>query len=91
MPFSHGVKGQGIATIEDYEVALGYAQKKGEFIGSEPHLYPYDFGIYFRYEKDLKRKLPEQFPTDEKLTIEKLNQFHQEAKERYKVVFSSEV
>jgi hypothetical protein len=28
---------------------------EGELIGSQPDMYPFDFGIYARYEKDIRK------------------------------------
>lgn len=85
MPFSHGVKGQGLATIEDYKSAFIHARRGGDFIGSEPDLYPFDFGIYARYEKDLKRKLPARIPMDTTLSLAQLDTFNKLHGKAYKV------
>lgn len=85
MPFSHGVKGPGLATIEDYTAMLKFAQKKGEFIGSDTALYPFDFGIYFRYDKDLRKKLVPGLRPNSKFRIENLKTFHAQHPEKSKV------
>jgi hypothetical protein len=91
MPFNHGVEGQGLATIADYKDLFNFAIQKGEFIGTQPDLYPFDFGIYFRYEKDLKKKLTSRYSTNEKLTIEQLNQFNQQSSGKYLVTWKEEI
>lgn len=83
MPFNHGVQGQGLATVSDYQELFHFAQTKGDFIGTNPSLYPFDFGIYFRYEKDLKRKLTKRFPINEKLSLIQLEQFIQQNAGKY--------
>lgn len=85
MLFSHGVKGQGLATITDYRSALSMAQKKGEFIGAEPELYPFDFGVYARYEKDLQEQIKSRYPLGPRLTFQQLFQFIDETKGNYLV------
>lgn len=85
MPFSHGVEGQGLATINDYKKLFTYTRAGGDFIGSEPDLYPFDFGIYARYEKDLKRKLTTRIPVDVSLTLEQVDTFNRAQGGRYKV------
>lgn len=85
MPFSHGVAGQGLATIEDYRSLFALTRTGGDFIGSEPDLYPFDFGIYARYEKDLKRKLTTRLPVDTLLTLAQLDTFNREEGNKYKV------
>jgi hypothetical protein len=87
MPFSHGVEGQGLATVEDYRSALNYAKQKGAFIGSEPELYPFDFGIYFRYEKDIRKKLSLRYAADEYLSLDQLDRYNEENRSGYKVDF----
>jgi hypothetical protein len=85
MPFSHGVHSLGLATIEDYQSAFAMARKKGHFIGSEPDLYPFDFGIYARYEKDIRKITAEQSVVNDKLTIEQLYHFIGQTRGMYKV------
>lgn len=87
MPFNHGVKGQGLATITDYKEIFSYAKYKGDFIGSQPELYPFDFGIYFRYESDLKKKLKQRSPVNVKLTLDQLDQFNQQTQGKYPITW----
>lgn len=85
LPFSHGIDGMGLASEEYLRSLLSRAQKRGEFIGAEPGKYPYDFGIYARFEKDLQKKIHSRVPQDEKLTIGQLEKFLQQANDMYEV------
>ncbi len=85
MPFSHGVRGLGMATVGDYRSVLSIARRKGDFIGAEPDLYPFDFGIYARYEKEIRKITSKQSIVNDKLTVEQLYHFINLAKDKYKV------
>jgi hypothetical protein len=85
MPFSHGIDGMGLAPEENLRTILSKAINKGAFIGAEPGKYPYDFGIYARFEKDLQKKLTTRIPDGEKLRIDQLDEFVQHSKGKYEV------
>ena len=91
MPFSHGVNGQGLAKIEDYRTALSCATETGDFIGSRPDLYPFDFGIYARYQKDLESRIGLRNPTRSTLEISQLEDFIRQSTGEYKVKWLKEV
>ena len=88
LPFSNGVEGVGLATLDDLKAVLNLAKVHGDFIGSEPDKYPYDFGIYSRFQKDLKEKITSRYPMDISLTPEELEEFYKSTKGKYKVELS---
>ncbi|MEX2592331.1 MAG: hypothetical protein WD426_06125 [Anditalea sp.] len=85
LPFSHGIDGMGLASEEYLRSILSHARSKGEFIGAEPGKYPYDFGIYARFEKTLQKKIATRIPDGEKLRIDQLEKFIQHSKGKYEV------
>ncbi|RDV14189.1 hypothetical protein DXT99_15465 [Pontibacter diazotrophicus] len=90
LPFSHGVKGVGLATKEDLETVLAHAKKKGDFLGSDPDLYPYDFGTYAKYQKEIQEKITSRYPLDVALTLPQLHDFSSFAKGRHTVTIQKE-
>ncbi len=90
MPFSHGVKGIGLASVAQMKSVLALAGQKGEFIGAQPELYPFDFGVFSRYQKDLKKKIADRYPMDYKLSLDQLYQFIHQAKGKYQVNWPGE-
>ena len=87
LPFSHGVEGMGLATADDWKKLLAQARERGTFVGSEPDKYPFDFGIYTRYQKDLQEKIKDRFPIDTPLTWQELLEFEQQGQGNYQVSF----
>lgn len=85
LPFSNGVEASGIATEEDLMSALALAKKSGNFIGSKPHKYPYDFGIFLSYQKDFKKKIMSRYPTAPALTLQQLQAFFDNSNGKYEV------
>lgn len=90
MPFSNGVEGIRIATADHLKSILSFARKEGAFIGSEPTLYPFDFGMFARYEKSLKEKSTQYVPMEEPLSLQQLHLFALQFRENYKVTFPAE-
>lgn len=89
LPFSNGVEGSGIATQEDLKSALALAKKSGSLIGSEPDKYPYDFGVFSRYQKDLKKKITSRYPIDTSLTFLQLYDFFHHSNGKFNVKIQS--
>lgn len=85
LPFSHGIRGMGLASEEYLKSILSLARNKGEFIGAQPGKYPFDFGIYARFEKDLRKKVPTRIPESERLRIDQLQGFIQQTAGKYQV------
>lgn len=85
LPFSHGIVGMGLASEEYLVSILALASNKGEFIGAEPGRYPFDFGIYARFEKSLQKKIATRISVEEKLEIGQLNEFIRQSKGKYEV------
>jgi hypothetical protein len=89
LPFSNGVKAIDLATQEDMRSALALATKNGDFLGSDPDKYPYDFGIYSRYQKAIEKKIPQRYPLDISLTLKQLNDFFKFSDGKHKVTFKT--
>ncbi|MFD2515209.1 hypothetical protein ACFSRY_15150 [Pontibacter locisalis] len=85
LPFSNGVKAVGLATLEDMKSALSYARNTGDFIGFDPSLYPFDFGIYARYQKEMEERLPLRYDMEPSLTLVQLLAFADQTKSEYQV------
>ncbi|GAB3540204.1 hypothetical protein GCM10027443_37800 [Pontibacter brevis] len=85
LPFSNGVDGVGLATQNDLEAVLAQAKKAGDFLGTEPDLYPFDFGTYARYQKDIQEKIPARYPADVSLTLSRFLAFAQQVKGKFNV------
>ncbi|GAA4409986.1 hypothetical protein GCM10023187_34050 [Nibrella viscosa] len=68
LPFSNGVAGPGLATEKELNAILDAARQRSGFLGASPGRYPFDFGIYARYEKDLKEKMPVRYSITPRLT-----------------------
>lgn len=75
MPFSNGIRGQGQATEKDYQTVFGLAKNGGDYLGADPEVYPFDFGIYARYEQDIKERFTERFRMKNRLTLADLAAF----------------
>lgn len=91
LPFSNGVDGIGFASEKELKSILALARQKGEFLGATPGKYPFDFGLYARYEKALKAKISTRYPTEDKLSIHQLYNFIEQSVGKYKVTWPDHV
>jgi hypothetical protein len=87
MLFSHGVNSVGLVPIERWRRALDHAKQNGAFVGVDPEAYPRDFGVFVRYNPDLKRKISVRYPIPSSLTLEDLEQFLAQSSGRYEVAW----
>ncbi|MEQ9443290.1 MAG: hypothetical protein RIG62_29905 [Cyclobacteriaceae bacterium] len=62
MLLSHGTEGIGLAPIERWQRMLHDGQNAGEFVGTETKKYPYDFGVYARYNQALQEAVSARYP-----------------------------
>src|SRR5262245_17801571 len=85
MLFSHGVNSVGLVPIERWRRALDRAQRNGSFVGVDPEAYPRDFGVFVRYNPDLKRKISARYPIPTSLSLEDLEQFLAQTSKRYQL------
>jgi len=85
--FSHGVNSVGLVPIERWRRALDHAKQNGSFVGVDPQAYPRDFGVFVRYNPDLKRKISVRYPIPSSLTLEDLEQFLAQSSGRYEVAW----
>lgn len=86
LPFSNGVHGVGFATLENLKFVLQHAKKSGDVLGPNPELYPFDFGVYAQYQREIKKKIPSRYPVDVPLTLQQLQDFARHANGKCKVV-----
>lgn len=70
--FSHGVEAVGFVPIERWREVIARAKKGGDFIGVEEDKYPHDFGVFARYHKEIREKIPARYPLPGPLTLEQL-------------------
>src|SRR5207244_8836855 len=75
MLFSHGVNSIGLVPIERWRRALDSAQQHGSFVGVDPEAYPRDFGVFVRYNPDLKRKIPARYSIPPAPNLDELDGF----------------
>jgi len=85
MLFSHGVNSIGLVPIERWRRALDSAQQHGSFVGVDPEAYPRDFGVFVRYNPDLKRKIPARYSIPPPLKLDELEEFLAQSTGRYQI------
>lgn len=69
MILSHGKESAGATSIRRWESLMERAGKKGSFVGTDPQEYPFDMAIYARYSRELREKIPEDFPIPEQIPV----------------------
>nr|WKN37733.1 hypothetical protein K4G66_03300 [Tunicatimonas sp. TK19036] len=62
MLLSHGTEGIGLTPIERWRMILDSEKNAGEFIGTKPKEYPFDFGVYARYNHALQNTVSARYP-----------------------------
>ena len=82
---SHGVNSIGLVPIERWRRALELAQQHGSFVGVDPEAYPRDFGVFVRYNPDLKVKISARYPIPPPLALTELEQFLMQAAGQYQI------
>ena len=85
MLFSHGVNSIGLVPIERWRQVLESAQQHGSFVGVDPEAYPRDFGVFVRYNPDLKRKITARYSIPPPLALPELDQFIAQSAGRYQI------
>jgi hypothetical protein len=89
MLFSHGVNSIGLVPMERWLRSLKSAQQHGSFVGVDPQAYPQDFGVFVRYNPDLKQKISARYPMPAPLTLMELEQFVAQSADRYQIKWES--
>lgn len=82
--FSHGTESVGLAPPERWEPALSRARRKGAFLGVHEDRFPRDFGVFFRFHRELKA-LPSRYPIPGPLSLAELDAFLEGTRGRYEV------
>jgi hypothetical protein len=85
MLFSHGVNSIGLVPIERWIRSLKSAQQHGSLIGVDSRAYPQDFGVFVRYNPDLKQKISARYPMPAPLTLMELEEFVAQSADRYQI------
>ena len=81
MLFSHGVESVGLPPIERWRAVLS---ERGSFVGVTEEKFPKDYATFVRYHTDLK-KIPSRFPMPGPLSLDRLDAFLEQARDRYAV------
>jgi hypothetical protein len=84
MLFSHGVESVGLPPIERWRAVLGWARERGSFVGVTEKKFPRDYATFVRYHTEMK-KIPVRFPMPGPLTLDRLDAFLEQARDRYPV------
>ena len=84
MLFSHGVESVGLPPIERWRTVLSRARERGSFVGVTEEKFPKDYATFVRYHTDLK-KIPSRFPMPGPLSLDRLDAFLEQARDRYAV------
>jgi hypothetical protein len=87
MLFSHGVNSVGLVPIDRWLRALECAQRYGSFVGVDTQAYPRDFGVFVRYNPDLKQKISARYPIPSPLTLKDLEQFVARSTDQYQIMW----
>jgi hypothetical protein len=87
MLFSHGVNSVGLVPIDRWLRALECAQRYGSFVGVDTQAYPRDFGVFVRYNPDLKQKISARYPIPSPLTLKELEQFVARSTDQYQIMW----
>lgn len=82
--FSHGVDSIGVAPIERWKAVVDRAKKRGSLLGADERTYPKDFAAFARYHDEISC-LPHLEELPAPLTTKELEDFTEEASERYAV------
>jgi hypothetical protein len=85
MLFSHGVNSIGLVPIERWRQALKSAQQYGSCVGVDSEAYPRDFGVFVRYNPELKQKIAARYPIPPPLTLSELEQFVARSAGQYQI------
>jgi hypothetical protein len=85
MLFSHGVESIGLTPIQRWQRILQRGGKNSSFVGVDERAYPRDFAVFVRYYFDLQRKIDSRHPIPPPVTLNDLDQFIEENRERYPV------
>jgi len=84
MLFSHGTESAGLARPDRWQKIADRAMKGGSLLGVDPDAFPRDFGALARYH-DRIRELPARYPVPGYLALSELEEFLDEAGDRYSV------
>jgi hypothetical protein len=63
---------------------LSRARERGSFVGVTEEKFPKDYATFVRYHTDLK-KIPSRFPMPGPLSLDRLDAFLEQARDRYAV------
>jgi len=85
--FSHGVDSIGLVPIGQWRSLFPRAQTRGDFIGVDEASFPRDFAVFVRYHFDFLHKIRTRYPNPPALPLKELNEFLNQAGERYRVAW----
>ncbi len=85
--FSHGVDSIGLVPIGKWRSLFPRALQRGDFIGVDEASFPRDFAVFVRYHFDFLRKIPARHPSPPVLTLDELNEFLAQTRDRYRIAW----
>src|SRR6266567_8777902 len=85
--FSHGVDSIGLVPIGKWRSLFPRALQRGDFIGVDEASFPRDFAVFVRYHFDYLRKIPARHPSPPVLTLDELNEFLAQTRDRYRIAW----
>jgi hypothetical protein len=85
--FSHGVDSIGLVPISQWRRLFSRARERGDFIGVDEASFPRDFAVFVRYHFDFLHKIRTRHPSPPALTLKELNEFLNQAREKYRVAW----
>ena len=72
--FANGIESIGLAPIERWRSLVNKATHYGTFVGVNEEMYPKDFGVFLRYNQELKR-LANDYPALASISTEEISDF----------------
>lgn len=63
------------------------AEEQSSLVGVDPRKYPRDFGVFVRYNPELKRTIPARYPIPPALALADFEEFLTESPEQYRITW----
>jgi hypothetical protein len=63
------------------------AEEQSSLVGVDPRKYPCDFGVFVRYNPELKRTIPARYPIPPALALADFEEFLTESPEQYRITW----
>ena len=66
-------------TRSAWRALLAQAERRSEWVGADPTVYPRDFAVFVRYHDDLRRKVKAHYPLPAPIALKDFDEFVQES------------